>query len=64
MWAMIAFAVKGSMSNQTDSVNPRAPDIQENTFREMISVIVICWSRLVCRLIIAKPLSELIQTYN
>ena len=45
MWAMIAFAVKGSPSDQTDSVNPRAPDIQEITVREMISVIVTCWSR-------------------
>ena len=36
MWAMIAFAVKGGPSDQTDSVNPRAPDIQEITVREMI----------------------------
>ena len=49
MWAMIAFAVKGAPSDQTDSVNPRAPDlglvyiytrprpdIQEITVREMI----------------------------
>ena len=36
MWAMIAFAVKGALNDQTDSVNPRAPDIQENTVREMI----------------------------
>ena len=36
MWAMIAFAVKGTPSDQTDSVNPRAPDIQEITVREMI----------------------------
>ena len=36
MWAMIAFAVKGDPSDQTDSVNPRAPDIQEITVREMI----------------------------
>ena len=36
MWAMIAFAVKGAPNDQTDSVNPRAPDIQEITVREMI----------------------------
>ena len=36
MWAMIAFAVKGAPSDQTDSVNPRAPDIQDITVREMI----------------------------
>ena len=36
MWAMIAFAVKGAPSDQTDSVIPRAPDIQEITVREMI----------------------------
>ena len=36
MWAMIAFAVKGAPSDRTDSVNPRAPDIQEITVREMI----------------------------
>ena len=36
MWAMIAFAVKRAPSDQTDSVNPRAPDIQEITVREMI----------------------------
>ena len=36
MWAMIAFAVKGFPSDQTDSVNPRAPNIQEITVREMI----------------------------
>ena len=36
MWVMIAFAVKGAPSGQTDSVNPRAPDIQEITVREMI----------------------------
>ena len=35
MWAMIAFAVKGAPSDQTDSVNLRAPDIQI-TVREMI----------------------------
>ena len=36
MWAMIAFAVKGAPSDQTDSVNPRATNIQEITVREMI----------------------------
>ena len=36
MWAMITFAVKGAPSDQTDSVNPRAPDIQEITVREMM----------------------------
>ena len=40
MWTMIALAVRGSPSDQTGSVNPRAPDIQEITVREMISVIV------------------------
>ena len=35
MWAMIACAVKGAPSDQTDSVNPRAPDIQI-IVREMI----------------------------
>ena len=47
MWTMIALAVRGSPSDQTGSVNPRAPDIgiQEITVREMISVIVTCWSR-------------------
>ena len=44
MWAMIAFAVKGSPSDQTDSVNLSAPDIQVITVREMISVVT-CWSR-------------------
>ena len=39
MWAMIAFAVKGVLSDQTDSLNPRAPDIQEITVREMIQVL-------------------------
>ena len=36
MWAMIAFAVKEAPSDQTDSANPRVPDIQEITVREMI----------------------------
>ena len=36
MWAMIAFAVKGAPSDQTDSVNPRTRDIQVITVREMI----------------------------
>ena len=36
MWAMIAFAVKGIPSDQIDSVNPRAPDIQEILVREMV----------------------------
>ena len=45
MWTMIALAVRGSPSDQTGSVNPRAPDIQEITVSEMISVIVTCWSR-------------------
>ena len=38
MCAMIAFAVKGAPNDQTDSVNPRAPDIhvQEITVHEMI----------------------------
>ena len=36
MWAMIAFAVKGAPNDQTDSVNPRAPDIHEMIVREMI----------------------------
>ena len=35
MWA-IAFAVKGAPSGQTDSVNPRALDMQEIIVREMI----------------------------
>ena len=45
MWDVVAFAVKGSPSDQTDSVNQGAPDIQEITVREMISVIFTCWSR-------------------
>ena len=36
MWAMIAFAVKGAPSDQTDGVNPRALDMQEIIVREMI----------------------------
>ena len=33
---MIAFAVKGAPNDQTDSVNPRALDMQGITVREMI----------------------------
>ena len=36
MWAMIAFAVKGTLSDQTDSVNPRGTNVQEITVSEMI----------------------------
>ena len=36
MWAMVAFAVKGAPSDQTDSVNPRALDVLEIIVREMI----------------------------
>ena len=33
---MIAFAVNGAPRDKTDSVNPRAPDLQEVTVRETI----------------------------
>ena len=64
---MIAFAVKGTPSDQTaDSVNPKAPDMQEITVREMIYIsnCHLLVQTMDCRLIIAKPLSKLIQTYD